>query len=435
MKRSPTATEGIDIFTEKQQRVLRETTEKPHRYNICVGAVRSGKTYLDFFRIPIRLRALGKGENAVFIGNTMKSVERNIISPMREIWGPEMVGRVHGGAVELFGRRCILLGADRSDGAEKIQGLSIGYAYGDEITTWNEEVFRMIQSRLDREDSVFDGSCNPGAPNHWFRKFLDSGADIHLTEFTLDDNPTLPESFVKQLKDEYRGTVYYDRFILGKWRSCDSIIYRGFADSPDDYIISTVDPRDIIMADVGVDFGGNGSAHAFNLTGYTAGYRKIITLDEYYCREIISPARLENDFVEFISRCKRKYPRLYDVYCDSAEQVLIRGLRNAAQKAGLRVCIHNAAKKPISDRICFYSSLMAQHRYFIMDSCSHTIDAFMEAEYDREGGRKDDGSSNIDSLDAQEYSTEHRMNDILDNSQSLYNSQFAMRNAQSDWEL
>lgn len=379
-----------------------------------MGAVRSGKTYLDYFRIPIRLRALGRNENAVFIGNTVKSVERNIISPMRDIWGTGLVGRVRGGMVEMFGRQCILIGADRCDGAEKIQGMSIGYAYGDEITTWNEEVFRMIQSRLDKSDSVFDGSCNPGAPNHWFKAFLDSGADIHLTEFSLDDNPALPDSFVKQLKAEYAGTVYYDRFILGKWRSCDGVIYRAFADKPDDFIIHDIDPKDIIIADVGVDFGGNGSAHAFNLTGYTAGYRKIITLDEYYCKKIISPAQLENDFVEFISRCRRKYPRLYDVYCDSAEQVLIRGLKNAAERAGLRVSIHNAAKKNIADRIAFYTAIMAQGRYFIMDSCSHTIDAFMAAEYDSSGGRKDDGTSNIDSLDAQEYSTEHRMNDVLD---------------------
>ena len=93
----------------------------------------------------------------------------------------------------------------------------------------------------------------------------------------------------------------------------------------------------------------------------------------YFCKKIISPAQLENDFVEFISRCRRKYPRLYDVYCDSAEQVLIRGLRNAAQKAGLRVCIHNAAKKNISDRICFYSSLMAQGRYFIMENSENPL--------------------------------------------------------------
>ncbi len=379
-----------------------------------MGAVRSGKTYLDYFRIPIRLRRLGRGENAVFIGNTVKSLERNIISPMREIWGSGLVGSVRGSNVEMFGRSCILIGADRCDGAEKIQGMSIGYAYGDEITTWNEDVFRMIQSRLDRPDSVFDGSCNPGAPNHWFKGFLDSGADIHLTQFSLDDNPTLPDSFVRQLKAEYAGTVYYDRYILGKWRSCDGVIYRAFADKPDDFIIHNIDPKDIIMADVGVDFGGNGSAHAFNLTGYTAGYGKVITLDEYYCRKIISPAQLENDFVDFIARCRKKYPRLYDVYCDSAEQVLIRGLKNAAERAGLRVSIHNAAKKNIADRIAFYTSLMAQGRYFIMDGCTHTIDAFMAAEYDSTGGRKDDGTSNIDSLDAQEYSTEHRMNDILD---------------------
>lgn len=403
------------IFSQKQKDVFFHSIRSPARYNICCGAVRSGKTYIDLFRIPVRLRKLPPDENAAVIGNTQLSAERNIIEPLRKIWGSSLVGRIKDGKINMFGRDCFVIGADRADAAEKLRGSSLGYVYGDEITTWNEEVFRMIQSRLDRPDSVFDGSCNPDSPNHWLKKFLDSNADIFLTEFTIDDNPFLPPQFVSKLKAEYLGTVYYDRYILGKWRSCDGIIYRRFADSPQSFIIKKPDPADdIIMADVGVDFGGNGSAHAFNLTGYTAGYRKIITLAEYYRREIISPAELENDFVEFISKCRKIYPRLYDVYCDSAEQVLIRGLKSAAAKAKLGITIHNAAKKRIPDRIAFYSSLMSHGRYFIMESCPRTIDAFLSAEYDGNGLRKDDGSSNIDSLDAQEYSTEHRMNDIMD---------------------
>lgn len=385
----------------------------PSRYNICSGAVRSGKTYIDLFRIPVRLRKLPPGENAAFIGNTQSSVERNIIDPLRLIWGDSLVGRLHDGKVKLFGRSCLVIGADRSDAAEKIRGLSLGYVYGDEITTWNENVFRMLQSRMDKPHSVFDGSCNPVSPHHWFKKFLDTSPDVFLTEFSIDDNPFLPPEFVSVLKAEYSGTVYYDRYILGKWRSCDGIIYRQFADDTGKFILDSVDPSDIIIADVGVDFGGNGSAHAFNLTGYTHGFKKIITLDEYYREGIISPSDLERDFVGFISRCKKNYPRLYDVYCDSAEQVLIKGLRSAAAKAGLGISIHNAAKKKISDRIAFYSSLMSQGRYFILKNCTRTIDAFLSAEFDNNGCRKDDGSSNIDSLDAQEYSTEHRMNDIL----------------------
>lgn len=403
-------------LTDKQQLVLESTLKNPKKYNISVGAVRSGKTYLDYFRIPYRLHNLSESDNVVFIGNTLSTIERNIITPLRNIWGSAMVSPVSGGKATLFGKRVYLLGAEKSSGGEKIQGMSISYAYGDEITTWNEEVFRMLESRLDKDYSIFDGTCNPDSPTHWFKKFLDSDADISVSHFRIDDNPALSEKFVKGLKKEYMGTVYYDRYILGKWRSSDGIIYRSFADNPKKFIIPMreIPKNEIIMADIGVDFGGNGSAHAFNLTGYTANYGKIITLDEYYQKKIISPTELQNDFVSFVKRALENYPHVYDIYCDSAEQVLIKGLKNVCASRNIAVNIKNASKKKISDRISFYLSLFSQGKYFISDKCTHTIDAFASAEYDEKGGRKDDGTSNIDSLDAQEYSTEHRMNDILE---------------------
>lgn len=62
------------------------------------------------------------------------------------------------------------------------------------------------------------------------------------------------------------------------------------------------------MADMGVDFGGNGSATAFNVTGYTAGYRQIYTLEEYYRKGIMSPAELERDFADFVKRVRKNIP-------------------------------------------------------------------------------------------------------------------------------
>ncbi|MCI7499325.1 MAG: PBSX family phage terminase large subunit [Oscillospiraceae bacterium] len=407
------------FLTPKQTEIMRISTHEPKRWNISVGAVRSGKTYLDYYRIPNRILAAdGKGAVAL-VGNTEGSVARNIIDPMRQMFGEKLVGRVKsGGTVRLFGRECFIFGAYRSGCADKMQGLSLSYCYGDEMTTWNEDVFKMIMSRLDRPNSIFDGSCNPASPNHWLKRFIDEGVkngSVRASHFTIDDNPTLMPSFVRTLKLNYAGSVYYDRFILGKWISAEGVIYRDFADSTGDFILKRINPGDIIMADVGVDFGGNGSATAFNLTGYTAGYKKIITLDEYYKKGIVSPAELERDFVRFIRKCLKSYPCLRDVYCDSAEQVLIRGLQNAARREQLPVEIHNARKGDIGQRIRFYTSMMSCGQYKIAARCVNTIKAFSEAVWEQGGTdrRLDDGSVNVDSLDAQEYSTERRMNDIL----------------------
>ena len=396
-------------LTEKQREVWRRTTECPKRWNISVGAVRSGKTFLDLYRIPYRLTHSAEGGVAI-IGNTTGTLERNILAPMRKMYGSKMVGRIAAnGRVRLFGRVCFALGAYTAAAADKLRGMSLVYCYGDEITTWNEAVFDMVKSRLDREDSVFDGSCNPDSPSHWFKAFLDSTENADIEHFTIEDNTLLPRDFVEALKAEYAGTVLYDRFILGLWRAAEGAVYPLIANAPHEFTANASEP--IMCADIGIDFGGSTSATAFSLVGYTRGYGKVITLDEYYTKRPITPAELERDFVEFVRRNERY--RVHDVYCDSAEQMLIRGLRNAAYHERLPVEIHNARKLPISERIRFYTGLIGQRRFLISPDCPHTLEAFMTAVYDGEK-RLDDGTVNVDSLDAQEYATEARMKDIID---------------------
>ena len=335
---------------------------------------------------------------------------------MRKLYTEKNVGRVSAnGKVMLFSRECFAMGAYCAACADKLRGMSLAYCYGDEITTWNEEVFEMVKSRLDKPWSVFDGSCNPDSPFHWLKRFLDSGDDdIAEDHFTIDDNSRLSSDFIGALKREYRGTVYYDRFILGLWKCAEGSIYPMIAASPHSFV--TDDTDGIVCADMGVDFGGSGSATAFVLTGYTAGNRRIVTHDEYYTKEPLSPAQLERDFTEFARRAVKQY-RLRDVYCDSTEQVLIRGRTNAACHAHLPIEVHNAKKGSISERIRFYTLLAGAGRFFIARGCEHTLEAFCTAVW-KDDVRLDDGSTNIDSLDAQEYSTEHRMKEIIDSIQN-----------------
>lgn len=201
-----------------------------HRWNIKEGATRSGKTYLDYFLIPRRIRSCTGNGLIVLLGNTKGTLNRNILEPMRGIWGDELVGQIsNDNTVQLFGRKCHALGADKISQVARLQGSGIEYCYGDEITTWNEEVFAMLKSRLDKPHSVFDGTCNPDSPNHWLLRFLESNADIFRQHYTIYDNPNLPPEFVKNLELEYSGTVYFDRFILGKWALAEGLVYPMFS--------------------------------------------------------------------------------------------------------------------------------------------------------------------------------------------------------------
>lgn len=234
------------LLSQKQLEFARYAN---HRWNFKGGATRSGKTYLDFkWIIPLRIRErAGKDGLAVILGVTKSTIERNVLEPMRNLYGDKLVGTISSdNTAWIFGEKCYCLGAEKVSQVSKIRGASIKYCYGDEVADWSEEVFALLKSRLDKEYSCFDGTYNPQYPNHWLKKFLDSDADIFSQVYTIDDNPFLPPSFVENLKKEYAGTVFYDRYILGKWTLAEGLVYPMFGDScivqdiPDtgDYYIS-----------------------------------------------------------------------------------------------------------------------------------------------------------------------------------------------------
>lgn len=241
-------------FSDKQREVWRRTVNERHRWNFSLGATRSGKTYLDYYKLPWRIRHAPREGHVVLLGNTQGTLSRNILDPLREIWTEALVGRIGSdNRVRLFGRNCYALGADKVTQVSKLQGAGFAYCYGDEVTTWHEDVFQMLKSRLDKPGSCFDGTCNPEGPNHWVKRFLDSDADIYKMYFELDDNPFLAPEFVAALKQEYAGTVYYDRFILGRWALADGRIYDRF--SRTENVVDGKVKRDYVAYYVSMDYG------------------------------------------------------------------------------------------------------------------------------------------------------------------------------------
>lgn len=216
-------------FSDKQQEFYNNAS---HRWNFKTGATRSGKTYGDYFWIPKRIRnRIGKDGLSVILGVSKNTIERNILEPMRNMWGPDLVKTIStDNTCYLFGERVHCLGAEKVSQVAKLRGASIKYCYGDEVAEWNKEVFELLKSRLDKPYSRFDGALNPEGPNHWLKKFLETDADIYEQHYTIFDNPFLPEEFVEELCKEYAGTVYYKRYILGEWALAEGLIYPMYED-------------------------------------------------------------------------------------------------------------------------------------------------------------------------------------------------------------
>ena len=320
----------------------------------------------------------------------------------------------------------VFAGGGRSDSYRRILGNSYGLWIATEINEHYDcpdsrtsfvkvAAGRQIAAR--QPFTLWDlNPCGPGAPIYrdYIDKYREDGlAGGYLYEhFTIRDNATITPERMAEIESRYDvNSVWYRRDILGERAAAEGLIYRQFADAPERFVVDELPGGGIRSAAIGVDFGGGTSAHAFCCLGFT-GHGAVVVLDEYRQGDALTPSALAADFVDFVKRCQAKW-LVTDAWCDSAEQTLINGLRAAAAAARLPVNIGSALKKPINDRIRAVCLLMGEGRFFVMRDCRNTIDALMNAVWDRgkvtQDVRLDDGTTNIDSLDAMEYALEREI--------------------------
>lgn len=404
------------MFTAKQSELISLLKHnRLRRLNLLEGSVSSGKTWISLILWAVWIASRPQEYMYLMCAKSLQTLKRNCLLPLQTLVGRKnFTFSLSTKEGFLFGRKILLEGANDARSEGKIRGLTIGGAYCDELTLFPEDFFAMLISRLRVEGAKLIATTNPDKPGHWLKKnYIDNEkAEMLCIKFLIDDNTMLPKDYVDSIKKEYQG-VFYKRFIRGAWVSAEGCIYTEFANNTKRFIV-TKSPKNLMITTIGFDFGGNGSAHAGNCTGITFGYNEVVTLDEYYRKEIISPEVLIDDICNFILRVQRKY-RCHDAYFDSAETTLIKGVKAAVQRRHIPINVHNARKGAILDRIRLYQMLQGTDRYKIMSHCEHTIEAFSTAVWknNSDDERLDDGSINIDNLDAQEYSTEKYMNNLI----------------------
>ena len=406
------------LTSPKQDEFIKNAT---HRYNLKVGARRCGKTYLDnLWTIPTRiLERSGKDGLYVILGVSKGTIERNVLQPLRQIYGKNMVGTINSNNIaKLFGEEVYCLGAEKVNQVSKIQGTSIKYCYGDEVAKWNQEVFIMVQGSLDKPYSMFDGALNPENQSHWLKKdFLDKveekGLDVYVQHYTIFDNPFLSKEFVDNLCKEYEGTVFYDRLILGLWKNAEGIIYKQFADNPSQFIKDKAvdergNPINFMIVSIGIDYGATEGETEFKATGITPYFRQVWTLDEEKLSGLHTPEQMYEKFVEFYKRVVNDYGKVTHCFADygALGQVLTFGMNKYLQQKGIPLKVDDCIKGRIVDRIELDCHLFGQMRRFILKKCKYLIEAYSQALWDdkKEDERLDDGTTPIDDLDASEYS-------------------------------
>lgn len=435
---TPTQTIEWKPFSLKHKAYIRKALCS--RMSVAEGAIRSGKT-IDHCIIAATYLETCPDKIHLASGSTAANAKLNIGACNG--YGLENLfrGRCRWGAYR--GNDCLYIqtktgekivvfaGGMLANSYKKILGNSYGLWIATEINQHydaDDSETSFIKVALGRQlaaqKPMILWDLNPSAPKHkiyseYIDKYREEGllGGYNYEHFTIADNLSISDARRAEISAQYDpNSIWYRRDILGQRCVAEGAIYRQFADNPQKYIIADDDPliKDVILLDVGVDFGGNGSATTFVCTGFTKGLKNVIILKSERHEKELNPEELNESFVNFVEMCYSNYKKPMETYADSAEQILIRGLRTISARTGLRTNIKNALKKPINDRIKLVNKLVAQDKLRVAEGAKTVVDALCEALWDikHQDQRLDDGTTDIDTLDALEYSLEPFMSEL-----------------------
>ncbi len=293
---------------------IQSFNEANKRFNIWVGAVRSGKTYSSILKL-IDVIKNGPEGSGMIIGVNRDTIQRNVLLELYKFLGfsPPSTKTTE---TKLYGRNIYFVGAHDEGAVRRIQGSTLAFAYVDEATCIPAPFWRMLLSRLSIRNSQLLATCNPEGPAHWLKKeFIERADELDLAHwnFQLDDNPSLDEKYKEDLKKEYTG-MWYKRYILGEWAVAHGLIYDGF-DHDNLYENPMEHPNYYI---VGIDYGTT-NATAAVLCAVTPNRWPQIRVEEEYYYDSAQKGRskgddeLAQDIKDFIA-----YRNVSAVYVDPA---------------------------------------------------------------------------------------------------------------------
>lgn len=427
IKWCPFSQKHIDYITNALNNIM----------NVAEGAVRSGKT-IDNCIIAMMYLETCEDKIHLASGSTLANAKLNI-------------GYCNGFGLEcLFKGRCkwgkfnendalfintqtgqkivIFAGGGKADSYKKILGNSYGLWIATEINEHydsDDAQTSFIKVAFDRQIAAHRmftlWDLNPSYPKHRiYTEYIDKWQEQGLVggyqyqHFTIDDNLSVTEERRKQIESRYQiGTVWHKRNILGMRITAEGIIYETFCNNSDFFIKdNAVDEKgnkiNFMIISIGIDYGGNKSATSFKCTGITPYFKEIWTLDEEKMTGVNSPEQMYEKFAEFYNRIIEKYGKVTHSFADygSLGQVITFGMNKYLQQHRIPLQIQDCIKGQIKDRIQLDCQLFAQGRRFILKECKNLIEAYLEAIWDDKhpDERLDNGTFDVDSLDANEYS-------------------------------
>lgn len=444
METMPTATIRWQPFSPKHIHYIKEASKC--EFSVAEGAIRSGKTidnciiacvYLETCIDRIHLAS----------GSTIANAKMNIgdcngfglehLFRGRCRWGKYKDNEALYIQTQTGEKIVIFAGGGKADSYKKILGNSYGLWIATEINQHydSDDSDSFIKVAFGRQVAAIHPKVlwdlNPSAPKHkiytdYIDKFRNEGYEggYNYMHFTIVDNLSISEKRRKEIESKYdKKSIWYKRDILGQRCTPEGAIYTPYVNDPDSFLLDKKNLPPLIQVEVGIDFGGHQSKNTFVASGFTRGFRDWIILASERIEEDIDDERLKLKFVKFAQHIYNVYKRAFDSNYDNAEPVLGRGLSVASIRNGVRTNVKPCIKTAILQRIRMTISLMSQHRFWILNNGeTETVkSALYEAIWDKDkvDTRLDDGTSDIDTLDAMEYSAEKHYKDLINGGKSV----------------
>lgn len=331
----------------------------------------------------------------------------------------------------------VFVGGGQSDSYKKIQGLSFGswlsvelanlYISNDEKCFIDMALSRLTQSH----DLKVWWDLNPVYPSHnVYKKYLDRYENqqtegnfyggYNFMRCSLFDNTALSDeqrmSFLSKYPD--KNSMEYQRYIMGNRACAEGLIFSNFAKDKSPWIVDDLSKfcqsvqKQFIS--IGVDFGGNGSDTTFVATLFYNNYHGIciVASDKLIMAGGESDAKdFHNKFKEFIlfvsslGICPIRY-----AFGDCADPVMVSEMRNVVKELKLvnQIRVLDCQKHTIKKRIDTKKVLMSTMHWFVYKDAITVIESTETQVWDNREGhedeRLDNGSVDIDTADAEEYS-------------------------------
>lgn len=345
---------------------IKAYSESDARINIFEGAVRSGKSFTAIRRHLHELRTGPNGDYLV-CGKSERTVLNNIINPMQEMVGGVIRYNRGLGQYTLFDKRIVVVGANDERSETKIRGNTYAGALIDEASILPNSFFRMLLSRLSVDGSKVIASTNPDSPYHWLKTdYIDKlgpyNSHLKTFKFTIEDNPSLSETFKSSLKKEYAG-LWYKRFIDGAWVLAEGSIFDFFDTGTHTVKNPPTYAKHYLL---GIDYGTT-NPFAAVLVGFNDDCHPAIWVEKeyYWDSKVMGYQKTDADYATDISREFSAWPIRY-IYLDPSAESFQVELRR--QKLPIK-----QANNSVLDGIRCVSNFLSNGDLVILKNCTNLI--------------------------------------------------------------